>query len=69
MLQLVSQVLQITWHSFLLFVQLVLSLFPFYQQLSGLQTQMIAAFVGVPVTVIAAVTVTIKVLRFTSNRR
>lgn len=52
MLQLVSQLFQIVSGAFLLFIKLVLSLFPFYQQLSGLQTNFIAAAIGVSPVVI-----------------
>lgn len=52
MLQLVSQLFQIVSGAFLLFIKLVLSLFPFFQQLSGLQTEMIASAIGVSPLVI-----------------
>lgn len=52
MLQLVSQLFQIVSGAFLLLIKLVLSLFPFYQQLSGLQTEIIAAALGVSPVVI-----------------
>ena len=60
MLQLLSQLFQIVNGALSLFVQLVLSLFPFYQQLSGLQTQMIAAFTGISPIVI---TIGVKVVK------
>ena len=53
MLQLLSQLFQIVDGAFSLVFQLVLSLFPFYQQLSDLQTKMIAAAIGVSPVVIA----------------
>lgn len=69
MLQLVSQLFQIVSGAFLLFIKLVLSLFPFYQQLSGLQTEIIAAALGVSPIVITIGVKAIKGLVSVLKRR
>ena len=69
MLQLVSQLFQIVSGAFLLFIKLVLSLFPFYQQLSDLQTNIIAAAIGVSPLVITISVKLVKCLISLSKRR
>ena len=66
--QLISQLLQIFSGVFSVFLRLVLSMFPFYQQVDGLQTEFIAAAIGVPVIVVTAVLITIKVLKYFLKR-
>lgn len=60
----ILQILEIFGRTFLAFGEALLSLFPVYQELSGLQDQIIAAAIGVPVIVITLIGVGIKIGKF-----
>ena len=49
----ILQAFEIIGRTFLAVFEALLSLFPVYQELSGLQDQIIAAAIGVPVVVIS----------------
>ena len=49
------QVLEIIGRTFLAIVEALFSLFPVYQQLDNLKTQIIAAVIGVPTIVVSLV--------------
>ena len=61
------QAIEIIGRTILAFVEALFSLFPVYQQLSDLKTQIIAAAIGVPVILVTIVGILIKVFKFGSK--
>ena len=62
------QAIEIIGRTIWAFVEALFSLFPVYQQLSDLKTQIIAAAIGVPVIVVTIAGMLIKVFKFGSKR-
>ena len=58
------QAIEIIGRTIWAFVEALFSLFPVYQQLSDLKTQIIAAAIGVPVIVVTLIGIGIKVGKF-----
>ena len=61
------QAIEIIGRTIWAFVEALFSLFPIYQQLSDLKTQIIAAAIGVPVIVVTIAGILIKVFKFGSK--
>ena len=63
----IGQMLEAIWAGFKVGIHAFLSVLPFYQQLSDLKTQIIAAAIGVPVIVITIAGILIKIFKFGSK--
>ena len=60
----IGQMLEAIWAGFKVGIHAFLSVLPFYQQLSDLKTEIIAAAIGVPVILITIAGILLKVFKF-----
>ena len=65
---LIWQAIEIIGRTIWAFVEALLSLFPVYQELSGLQDQIIAAAIGVPVIVVSIGVIILSIGKFIWRR-